>query len=301
MWTEVALQISGVAVLIYISLALIEIALDLYQRTQHYQLKDTLCSLTMGGFYLGTKLLMKTLTLLIFVWASQHAVFDFSNSWYWFPVVYVIVDFCFYWLHRFIHEVRFGWAAHVNHHSSQQYNLGGTAFRQSFAEPIMEPFFYAPVVLLGFDPLMTLAAIELNLIYMFWLHTRSIGKLHPAFEWLMSTPSHHRVHHGANVQYLDKNYGGTLIVWDRLFSSFCEENETVKFGIPNQLTTFNPIVASIHGWLELARDVIAAKGVKNRLAYLYMPPGWAPDGKSDTTKQQQRRYYQELHAGESSD
>ncbi len=291
MWTEFAVNISSVAVIIYVFLALIEVSLDLAHKEGHYKLKDSLCSMTMGGFYLGTKLLMKSLTLVVLLFAGQYSVFDFSAQWWLFPVAYIVADFCFYWLHRFIHEVRIGWAAHINHHSSQEYNLAGTALRQSFAEPIMEPFFYAPMVLIGFDPLMTLAAIEVNLIYMYWLHTRKIGKLHSVFEFWFSTPSHHRVHHACNVQYLDKNYGGTLIIFDRMFGSFEEEDECVVFGIPEQINTFNPIVVSFHGWIALARDIIKTPGLLNKTKLLFMPPGWAPDGRGLTTKEKQSAYY----------
>ncbi|MFT5580041.1 MAG: sterol desaturase/sphingolipid hydroxylase (fatty acid hydroxylase superfamily) [Paraglaciecola psychrophila] len=291
MWTEFAVNISTVAIAIYVLLALIEVSLDLYRGEGHYQLKDSLCSMTMGGFYIGTKLLMKSITLVVLLFATQYSVFDFGIHWWLFPVAYIVADFCFYWLHRFIHEVRIGWAAHVNHHSSQEYNLAGTALRQSFAEPVMEPFFYAPMVLIGFDPFMTLAAIELNLIYMYWLHTRKIGKLHHVFEFWFSTPSHHRVHHGANVQYLDKNYGGTFIVFDRLFGSFEEEKETVEFGIPEQINSFNPIVVSFHGWVALGKDVVNTPGILNKIGLFLMPPGWAPDGGGLTTKEKQSAYY----------
>lgn len=293
MWTDIAVNISTVAVVIYLALALFEIALDFKQKSGHYRLKDSLCSLTMGGFYLGTKILMKGTTFFIFFLAQDYALFDFGQSWWMFPLVFVVVDLSFYWLHRFIHEVRVGWAAHINHHSSQEYNLAGTAFRQSFAEPLMEPFFYAPVVLLGFDPLMALAAIELNLIYMYWLHTRKIGKLHPWFEYCFSTPSHHRVHHGCNVQYLDRNYGGTFIVFDRLFGSFEEEKEEVIFGLPEQLHTYNPIKATFHGWIDLGRDVLQTPGLFNKLALFIRPPGWAPNGNGQTTKQKQQAYQNE--------
>lgn len=295
MWTDIAVDISTVAVAIYLLLAAVEIGLDLKNNSGHYKLKDSLCSLTMGSFYLGTKILMKGTTIFIFFLAQDFALFDFSESWWMFPLVFILVDFSFYWLHRFIHEIRFGWAAHINHHSSQEYNLGGTAFRQSFAEPFMEPFFYAPIVLLGFDPLMALAAIELNLIYMYWLHTRKIGKLHPWFEFCFSTPSHHRVHHGSNVQYLDKNYGGTFIIFDRLFGSFAEEKETVIFGVPEQLDTFNPIKATFHGWIELGKDVIKTPGLINKFGLLIMPPGWAPNGQGQTTRQKQHAFRQQLN------
>lgn len=295
MWANISENISAVAAVLYLLLAVVEISLDFKNKSGHYKLKDTLCSLSMGGFYLATKLLMKGTTFFIFFLAQDYALFDFGQSWWIFPLVFILVDFSFYWLHRFIHEVRFAWAGHINHHSSQEFNLAGTAFRQSFAEPLMEPFFYAPVVLLGFDPLMALAAIELNLIYMYWLHTRKIGKLHPWFEYWFSTPSHHRVHHGCNVQYLDKNYGGTFIVFDRLFGSFAEEKETVVFGVPEQLQTYNPIKATLHGWIELGQDVIQTPGIINKLGLLVMPPGWAPHGQGLTTRQKQKAYQKQFN------
>ncbi|MEH6558110.1 MAG: sterol desaturase family protein [Oceanicoccus sp.] len=290
MWQEIGIQITAVSVFIYVGLIIIELSVDLYSKAGSYKLKDTLCSLTMGGFYTVTKLLMKGTTLFLLMSAHEYAVFDIGTSWLVFIVAFIAVDFFFYWLHRFIHEIRFAWAAHVNHHSSQEFNMGGTALRQSFAEPFMEAFFYSPLVLVGFDPFMVLAALELNLIYMFWVHTKKINKLPPLFEWVFSTPSHHRVHHACNVQYLDKNYGGTFIFWDRLFGTFEAEVESPVFGIPEQINTFNPIKASFHGWIELFRDVRNANGFLNKILYCAMPPGWAPDGKGNTARQKQAAY-----------
>ncbi|MFT5710814.1 MAG: sterol desaturase/sphingolipid hydroxylase (fatty acid hydroxylase superfamily) [Halioglobus sp.] len=290
MWQEVGENITVIAAVIYGSLILVELTLNWRSKAGLYTLKDTLCSLTMGGFYTVTKLLMKGTTLFLLLLAQEFALFDFGVSWYAFIAAYVVTDFFFYWLHRFIHEIRFGWAAHVNHHSSEEFNLGGTALRQSFAEPFMEALFYSPIVLLGFDPFMVLAALELNLIYMFWIHTKSIGKLPRPVEWLLSTPSHHRVHHASNVQYLDKNYGGTFIIWDRLFGSFAQEQEAPIFGIPDQIKTFNPIKASVHGWIELLADMRATKGAVNKFLYCVMPPGWAPNGTGQTTRQKQAAY-----------
>tara|TARA_R110001599_G_C12238452_1_gene658634 strand:- start:60 stop:968 length:909 start_codon:yes stop_codon:yes gene_type:complete len=290
MWQELGETIPLVGAGIYLFLVLVELSLDLYTRERNYKLRDTLCSLTMGGFYTVTKLLMKGATLFLMLLMHEYAFFDIPNSWLAFVAAYIIVDFFFYWLHRFIHEIRFGWAAHVNHHSSREFNLGGTALRQSFAEPFMEAFFYGPIVLLGFDPILVLAALELNLIYMFWVHTKKIDKLPAAFEWAFSTPSHHRVHHACNVQYLDKNYGGTFIFWDRLFGTFEREVEQPVFGIPEQISTFNPIKASLHGWIELFSDVRRANGWVNKLLFLVMPPGWAPDGNGATARQKQAVY-----------
>ena len=290
MWEEMIQNASIAGVGVYVVLTLVELVLDLKEKSGDYKLKDTLCSITMGGFYAVTRLMMKGTTLFLMLLAQQYAVYDFGLSWLAFIAAYVAADFFFYWLHRIIHEVRFGWAAHSNHHSSEEFNLGGTAVRLPFAEPFMEAIFYSPLVFIGFDPFMVLAALEVNLIYMFWLHTKKIGKLHPAFEWLMSTPSHHRVHHASNVQYLDKNYGGTFIVWDRLFGTFEEEVEEPVFGIPEPVNTFNPIKASLHGWISLAKDVWAADRFTDKIKYLIMPPGWKHDGTGMTSRQKQRAY-----------
>jgi len=285
MWEHLDATIPTYALYIYGVLIVIELAFELTQKVRGYKLGDTLCSLTMGGFYIGMSVLMKGFTLWFFYYVQKYALFDFGQSWVAFIACYIAVDFLFYWYHRCIHEVRVGWAAHVAHHSSEEFNLGATAFRQSFAEPLLEPFFYVGAVLIGFDPLMVLVAIQINLIYMFWVHLRRFPKMHPAIEWLFVTPSHHRVHHAANIQYLDKNYSGTFIIWDRMFGSFAEEIETPEFGIVQQLRHNNPIRASFDSWIALAGDVWRAKGVRNKLGYLFRPPGWAPDGQGMTTRQ----------------
>ena len=293
MWEQLLSDVPNWGFAIFLALILVELGLDLSRKLGIYRLKDTLCSLTMSTFYLGTKTLMKGFTFALMFLTYQLAPFHLESNWMTFILCYIVMDLAVYWYHRFVHEVRFGWAAHIAHHSSREYNLGGTALRQSFAEPFFEPFFYALVPLLGFDPIMALVALEVNLIYMFWVHSRRMGKLHPAFEWLMSTPSHHRVHHARNVPYLDKNYGGTFIVWDRLFGTFAQEQEAPEFGILQQLETHNPLKASLHSWQALARDVWHARGLGNKLGYLVMPPGWAPDGQGLTTRQLQAQHARE--------
>jgi sterol desaturase/sphingolipid hydroxylase (fatty acid hydroxylase superfamily) len=287
MWEATTLQIASVSVFIYVGLVVIELAFGLARHKNTYEAKDTLCSITMGLFYLATKTLLKGVTLLILFAAHRWSLFDFGVGVLVFIAGYIAVDFVFYWLHRGMHEVRFGWAAHVNHHSSQHFNLGGTALRQSFFEPVFEAFIYAPIVLIGFDPFIVLAAIELNLIYMFWVHTEHIGKLPRWFEWCFVTPSHHRVHHAANIQYLDKNYSGTFIVWDRIFGTFEEEIEKPHYGILHQIETHNPIKASLHEWRALGRDLVRGPNWKDRVLYLIKPPGWAPGGQGLTTRQRQ--------------
>jgi sterol desaturase/sphingolipid hydroxylase (fatty acid hydroxylase superfamily) len=249
-----------------------------------YEMSDALCSVAMGLFYAASIAVAAGTVLLGFYWVYQFAFFkiDWGSSIGLIIAAYVIVDFLFYWYHRAIHEVRVGWAAHVNHHSSQQYNVG-TALRASFVEAWIEPFFLLPALLVGINPIMVIALLSLNHLYQYWLHTRHIGKL-GLLEWVMNTPSNHRVHHGSNLQYCDKNYGGTFIVWDRLFGSYEPEGEEVVYGIRYQLETHNPIKATFHEWVALGRDMKSSGSVRNALGHLFQPPGWTPDGKGETTR-----------------
>lgn len=295
MWENLLNQVPQYAMVIYGVMILIELGVNFAYQLHLYKLKDTLCSLTMGGFYLVTRGLMKGVMLGLLYLVYQYALFDIPANWLSFVIVYVLVDLCVYVYHRSVHEVRFGWAAHIAHHSSQQYNLGATAFRQSFAEPFIEPFFFLPLALLGFDPLMILVALEVNLIYMFWVHLERVGKLPAWFEFIFSTPSHHRVHHSANVQYLDKNYGGTFIIWDRLFGTFEEEVEKPVYGLSTQLESNNPIHASLHSWIDLYREVRAATGF-NKVKALFKPPGWTEHSDANTTRARQAAYREEAAA-----
>ncbi|PCJ68329.1 MAG: C-5 sterol desaturase [Rhodobiaceae bacterium] len=254
---------------------------------KYYETSDVFCSVAMGLFYAASIALAAGTVLLGFYWVYQFAFFDidWGSSVALIVVAYVIVDFLFYWYHRAIHEVRVGWAAHVNHHSSQQFNVG-TALRASFVEAWIEPFCLIPALLVGINPIMVIALLSLNHLYQYWLHTRHIGKLGP-LEWVMNTPSNHRVHHGSNLQYCDKNYGGTFIIWDRLFGSYEPEEEEVVYGIRHQLETRNPVTATFHEWISLGRDMKGSGSLRNALGHLFQPPGWAPNGAGETTRQLQ--------------
>lgn len=293
MWEQLLEQVPLWGMVVFAVLIAIELTLEVTQKLNNYRLNDSICSLSTGVVYVVIRTLMRGFMLGLLVFAHQFAPIRIEANWYTFIACYIVTDFLVYCYHRFVHEARVGWAAHEVHHSSQKFNLGATAFRQSFAEPFIEPFFFVPAALMGFDPVMTLVALEVNLIYMFWVHMRRVGKLHPIIEFIFSTPSHHRVHHANNIPYLDKNYGGTFIIWDRLFGSFAEEKEEPVFGILEQLNHDNPVKASLHTWRDLARDIWRAKGWRNKIAYLFMPPGWAPDGKGLTTRQRQAAYASE--------
>ena len=183
-------------------------------------------------------------------------------------------DFLYYWDHRWQHEKRIFWANHVTHHSSEHYNLS-TALRQPWSGFLLSWVFF-PMPLVGFTPKQVMKAGQLNLLYQYWIHTEAIDRLHPAAEKVLNTPSHHRAHHGANPQYLDKNYAGILITWDRLFGTFEPEVRRVKYGLTKNIKTFNPIKIGYHEFADIARDVRRAKGWRNKLGYIWNHPGWTP-------------------------
>jgi sterol desaturase/sphingolipid hydroxylase (fatty acid hydroxylase superfamily) len=264
-----------------------------------YALPDSICSISMGVFYAVAAAAIRASVLTVFAALHRFAPFDFGLedgplTW---VAAFVAVDFAFYCFHRTLHEVRVGWAAHVNHHSSTHYNYA-TAMRQSVFEPFIEPLFMAPLVLIGFDPVLVLACLAVNFAYQFWPHTELASGLEMMGRVLV-TPSHHRVHHARNVQYLDKNYGGTLIIWDKLLGTFEPEREAPDYGITHNLTTHNPIRATFHEWIAIARDVAAAANLGARIGYLLRPPGWAPEGARETSRERQRRYLETRNRGPS--
>jgi sterol desaturase/sphingolipid hydroxylase (fatty acid hydroxylase superfamily) len=179
------------------------------------------------------------------------------------------------------------WAAHVNHHSSEHFNLS-TALRQSWTTPLTLPFFYFWLPLAGFRPDMIVIQISISLLYQYWIHTELIGKLGP-FEWVMNTPSHHRVHHGSNVEYLDRNHAGIFIIWDRLFGTFEPEKAPVVYGLTTNIETFRPLRIAFHEWAALLRDVRGAASFREAVQYLFRPPGWSVDGSTLTADQMRRK------------
>lgn len=264
-----------------------------------YETKDTAASLIMGmGSQIAPLLGAGTIVLGVFTAAYPYRLFDIPNSWWAVALCFVIDDFRYYWWHRISHERRWFWASHVTHHSSQHYNLS-TALRQTWTGLIIAPIiFKTPLVLLGFHPAMIFFVGALNLIYQFWIHTEIIKRMGP-FEWVFNTPSHHRVHHATNPEYLDANYAGTLIIWDRLFGTFTPERDEEKprYGIIKNLGSFNPLVITFHEWIGIARDVISAKSWRERMGYMFGPPGWSPDGSRLTSADIKARW-KRVHGGD---
>lgn len=205
----------------------------------------------------------------------RHRVADIGKRRGSFLAAMVLWDFLYYWDHRWQHEKRIFWANHVTHHSSEHYNLS-TALRQPWSGYLLA-WVFAPMPLLGIPLHQTARAGQLNLLYQYWIHTELIDRLPPAGEAVLNTPSHHRVHHGANPQYLDKNYAGILITWDKLFGTFEPELRRVKYGLTKNIKTHNPIRIGYHEMADIARDVRRAKGWRNKLGYVWKHPGWKPD------------------------
>jgi sterol desaturase/sphingolipid hydroxylase (fatty acid hydroxylase superfamily) len=243
-------------------------------RGKGYEAKDTAASIAMGLGYFFLGLLTKAVGLAGLVWLHQFRLFDIPEVWWAWPLLILAEDHAYYWFHRVHHEVRMFWAAHVNHHSSRHYNLS-TALRQSWTTPITGPIFWAPLALIGFEPMMIVLAQVISLLYQFFLHTELVDKLGP-LEWVLNTPSHHRVHHGRNEQYLDKNYGGIFIIYDRLYRTFEPERETVDYGLTTNLETFNPVLIAFHEWRDMLRDAWRARGLRNTLGHVFMSPAWKP-------------------------
>jgi hypothetical protein len=185
------------------------------------------------------------------------------------------VDFFYYWFHRKSHQINALWAAHIVHHQSEEYNLT-VALRQSWFQSGFAWVFYLPLAFTGFDPIMFLTVSAFNTIYQFWIHTRAIGKMGP-LEWFLNTPSHHRVHHGSNPKYIDKNHAGTLIIWDRMFGTFQNEEEEVVYGITKPLGSWNPVWANFHYWAELYSSSKNAQGFNDKIKIFIKAPGWFPD------------------------
>ncbi len=253
------------------------------QAIRGYELRDTIASIGMGIGSLVVKIPFLGAVYALNSFLYEYRVFDLPDVWWVFPALLVSEDFCFYWFHRVRHEVRFLWAEHIAHHSSENYNLA-TALRQPWTAIVTGPIFWAPMGLLGFTPEQIVLAHSISLIYQYWIHTELVGKLGP-FEWIFNTPSHHRVHHGRNALYLDRNHGGILIIWDRLFGTFQLETEPVDFGLTTNINTFNMLTMVFGEFGNTWRDAKNAPGLRSKLGYIFGPPGYSHDGSRKTSKQ----------------
>jgi sterol desaturase/sphingolipid hydroxylase (fatty acid hydroxylase superfamily) len=275
--------IPGFAILI-----LMELAVSHWQHLKVHEPKDSAACIGMGIGSLAIGVGVKTVAFGIMIYIHQFAIFDIGYQWWAWLLLFFADDFSMYWHHRLSHDIRLLWAAHVNHHSSMNYNLA-VALRQSWTEILYKYTFWLWLPLLGFEPMMIFTMMSLNLIYQFWVHTQTIMTLGP-LELVFNTPSHHRVHHANNVRYLDKNMGGILIIWDKLFGTFQkeEDDEPVVYGLTKDIHTYNLFKIAFHEFANIWSDVKKAPDLISKLKYIFMPPGWSHDGSTKTSVQLRR-------------
>lgn len=269
------------AIPFFILAMLLELYVTAKQQIKTYESKDAFSSIAMGlgNVFLGFA--SKAIVLLTFFWIYDNfRLFTVPVVWWSFVLLFFLDDISYYWFHRVSHECRLFWASHVVHHSSERYNLS-TALRQTWSGGFYTFIFWLWLPLLGFHPAMILLQMSISLLYQFWIHTEAIDKLPKWFEAVFNTPSHHRVHHGSNPIYLDRNHAGILIIWDKLFGTFQPELDTekVKYGLVSNINTYNPIKIAFLEWIYMFKDIFTGNiSIRNRILYLFKPPGWKHDG-----------------------
>ncbi len=260
---------------------LVELYVTVKEGINTYEKKDAISSITMGlgNVFLGyfSKAVVLFSFLLIY---ENFRLFTIPVTWWSFILIFFADDIAYYWFHRISHECRLFWASHVVHHSSQHYNLS-TALRQTWSGGFYTFIFWLWLPLIGFHPAMIMLQMSISLLYQFWIHTETIDKMPKWFEAVFNTPSHHRVHHGKNPIYLDRNHAGILIIWDKFFGTFQPElkDEKVIYGLVKNINTYNPIKIAFIEWINMFKDVFSGKkSINSRLLYFIKPPGWKHDG-----------------------
>ena len=271
----------------------LEIVLSWYFNRPTYHFKDTVVNLTFTAINGALDILTRGLSLAILFYFAEFSFVHYAdkNALYW-VALFLIHDLMYYFLHVVDHYCRFFWAVHVTHHSSQKFNLT-VAIRSSVFQPLYRFVYYIPLVLIGFDPIDLALIYAISQTYGFFVHTEAVGKL-GILEWILVTPSHHRVHHASNVKYLDKNMGMVLIIWDKIFGTFEEEKEQPKYGLTSSEESYNPIDIIFYEWRHIWND-LKTKQVswRDKLMYLFGPPGWSHDGSTLTTAQLREKIKQE--------
>ena len=277
------------AIPVFIALIVVEVLINAKKNLNLYKFKDSAANITMGLGSVVIGLLTKTFAFFVFLWIYQFRLFEIPNTWWMWGLLLLADDVTFYWYHRSAHEIRFFWAAHVQHHSSEHMNFS-VALRQSWGEPFIKFLFYMWLPFIGFNPVYILIMQSISLVYQFFPHTKLVGKLGP-IEWIFNTPSHHRVHHATQVQYLDKNHAGILIIWDRMFGTFQKEREVPIYGITENINSFSPLKIASHEYVNLWQDIRRVKKFSDKINYLIKPPGWSHDGENRTSKELQRQLF----------
>jgi sterol desaturase/sphingolipid hydroxylase (fatty acid hydroxylase superfamily) len=271
---EVFLILEGIG-LLFLALMLAETLWDYVSKTR----PNLLESFANASIAVGNILLERTaygLTFILGIFFVEYYIpYQLPMKWWSWAVAILLVDLTYYWMHRMEHKIRILWAYHSVHHSSPEFNLT-TGLRLAWIEGAIEWIFFVPMILAGFDAVQTIIALSVVVLYQTWIHTEKIGTLGWA-DHIFNTPSVHRVHHGSNKQYHDKNYGGIFIIWDRIFGTYKKEKEKVTYGITPPVETWNPIIINIHEIWNIAKDIRHAKNIFDALSFVFRSPGWKPD------------------------
>jgi sterol desaturase/sphingolipid hydroxylase (fatty acid hydroxylase superfamily) len=267
---------------------LIEYFVSRAQHHEIYEKRETIGSILVGIGNVVIGLILKTFLLYFFIVVYNWIPWRMELQWWTLVPCYIVFDFCSYWAHRISHHVRFLWGTHVTHHSADHYNLT-VAFRLSWIQYIKIVFFL-PVALLGFHPIIIFITNQVSVLYQFWQHTEYIKKLHPVIEYILATPSSHRVHHGSQEQYINKNFAATFIIWDRIFGTYQPEEETVVYGITHAIDRkHDPIQINFHEYISIIEDVKKAKSIKEALFYIFGDPVDVARLKEATTETMTRK------------
>jgi sterol desaturase/sphingolipid hydroxylase (fatty acid hydroxylase superfamily) len=255
----------------------IELLVERFTHKDLYRLPDAIANLSCGITSQLSGLFLKIFAIGIYQYLYEHfAFFTLDRTWIYWIVLILLVDLAYYWAHRMSHEINLFWGGHVVHHQSEEYNLS-VALRQSSLQVIWTFAFSLPIAFLGFETFDFALIAAFNTLYQFWIHTETIGKLPRWVEFIFNTPSHHRVHHGRDPKYIDKNHAGSLIIWDRMFGTFQEEEEKPTYGITKPINSWNPIWANVSHYADMSDDLKRIPKWSDRFKYLFKKPGWLPD------------------------
>ena len=255
----------------------VELLVERFTHKELYRLPDAIANLSCGITSQLSGLFLRIFGIGIYQYLFEHfAFFSLERNWLYWVALILLVDLAYYWAHRMSHEINLFWGGHVVHHQSEDYNLS-VALRQSSIQVIWTFAFSLPIAFLGFNTLDFALIAAFNTLYQFWIHTETINKLPRWIEFIFNTPSHHRVHHGRDPKYIDKNHAGSLIIWDRMFGTFQEEEERPTYGITKPINSWNPVWANVSQYAEMGKDLKTIPRWSDRIRYLFKKPGWLPD------------------------
>ena len=266
-------EVYAIGAPIVLAMIFVEILISNWQQKNYYKTQDTLCTIGLLAGNIIVAFSIKGLILALHFYLYQYKIFELSGMlplWLFWILTFVVIDLVFYIYHRMSHRIRFLWAIHLSHHSSEEMNFA-VSFRQAWFGPISKIPFFMALPLLGFDPTIIAAAGVMSTLWGIVGHTQIVGRL-GFVEWIFNTPSHHRVHHGSNKQYIDKNYGNLLIIWDRMFGTFEPEKEKVRFGLVNNVNTFNPTKITFMAWSSMIEDIKNKQSLSEVLRIIFGPP-----------------------------